>query len=442
MPDIEITRMETAGNAGGRLLGSHVQPLALSSPFNLKLTGWLLPAGRAPRGIALVSAERIGDRMLHRQINVTAPNLPPREVIARFPDVTTKQARGFLTTCSLLGLPREFTVLVEARLEDGPVTIAHIDGTRRALDTGYRPTYSPIMLKTMGRAGSTWVTHVIGAHPEAIAYRPFDFEPRMLDYWLEIVRMLTGPHAYAQAIAPDVRDSAWWDGRARWLGPLLLQDEPGVEHWVETESVEEFAAFAQRRVDSLYRHVAESQEKPAAVRFVERVHDWPERLLARELYEDARTIFLVRDPRDLLASRMAFNRRTGQAQFGFDKATDPEQYVHGWMRAEVGEWIDSWQEDEDGLLLRYEDLMERPDEVLHDVFEHAMLDSGAQTVAATLERAMAHKDDRQARHKTSAGGPGSIGRWREDLSPALQEACAEAFGDALEALGYEPARTP
>ena len=31
----------------------------------------------------------------------------------------------------------------------------------------------------------------------------------------------------------------------------------------------------------------------------------------------------------------------------------------------------------------------------------------------------------------------SIGRWRDDLSPALQEACAEAFAAPLAAFGYE-----
>ena len=164
--------------------------------------------------------------------------------------------------------------------------------------------------------------------------------------------------------------------------------------------------------------------------------------MAQELYDDARTVFLVRDPRDLLASRLAFNRRTGQPQFGYDKAAGPEEYVGGAMRAEVDEWMESWRRAGGDLLVRYEDLMSEPEATLHHVFEHAGLDSSPETVAATLERAQSLKDERQARHRTSAGGTGSIGRWRDDLSPALQDACAEAFGDALESLGYQSTSVP
>ena len=440
MPELEITRLETAGDAAGRLRGSVVHTLG-SSPFSLKVAGWALgPRGR-PRGIGLVAAEHLADRTVRHDINATAPNVPRPDVMEQFPDIPAGKPCGFVTACSLLGLPCDFHVLVEARFEDGPVTLAEIEGRRRPLRTGYEPAYAPILLKTLGRAGSTWMTHVIGAHPQAVAYRAFEYEPRMLDYWLEIVRLLTGPHAYAQSIAPDVRDAPWWDGRARWLGPLSMKGEPEVERWVETESVDEFAAFAQQRVDTFYGRVAKSQEKSQTVRFVERAHERPEWVMAQELYDDVRTVFLVRDPRDLLVSRLAFNRRTGQPQFGYDRAASPEEYVGGAMRAEVEEWMESWRRGRDGLLVRYEDLMTNPETTLHDVFEHASLDSSPQVVTATLERARATKDERQARHKTSPGGTGSIGRWREDLSPALQNACTEAFGDALESLGYEPART-
>ena len=442
MPELQITRLETAGDAGGRLRGSFVQHLPPTSPYSLKLSGWALgPEGR-PRGIGVVATESVHGETIRHRLSVTAPNQVRPDVERDFPDVPGAKLSGFIVACSLLGVPCDFRLAVEARFEDRRVTIGHVEGRRQRLHTGYQPRFAPIMLKTMGRAGSTWMTHVIGAHPQVVAYRPFEYEPRMLDYWLEIVRLLTGPYAYAQAVAPDVRNAQWWDGRARWLGPLSLDSEPDVQHWVETESVEEFTAFAQHRVDNLYARVAKSQDKPQAVRFVERVHDRPERVMAHELYDDGRSLFLVRDPRDLLASRLAFNRRTGRPQFGYDEAAGPEEYVHGVMRAEVEEWMQSWRGAGDVLLVRYEDLMTDPEATLHDVFEHAGLDSSPEVVTATLERARTRKDERQARHRTSAGGAGSIGRWRNDLSPALQEACAEAFGDALESLGYEPARRP
>ena len=194
----------------------------------------------------------------------------------------------------------------------------HIEGTRRPIDTGFAPRFQPILVKTLGRAGSTWVTHVIGAHPQALAYRPFDFEPRMLDFWMEIVRTLSHPHSYAQAVDPDVdAERGWWVGRRRWLRPAatwapIRQSSAG---W-RPQSVERLAGFAQRQVDGFYESVAAAADKPDALRFVERSHEWHEIALARELYPDLRLVFLVRDMRDVLASRIAFVRKTGLAQFG------------------------------------------------------------------------------------------------------------------------------
>jgi hypothetical protein len=58
-------------------------------------------------------------------------------------------------------------------------------------------------------------------------------------------------------------------------------------------------------------------------------------------------------------------------------------------------------------------------------------------VAQVLQRARARAPERQAGHRTTADETASIGRWREDLPPALQDACGEAFAEALAAFGYE-----
>src|SRR4051812_28772540 len=139
-----------------------------SSPYALKIEGSALGADGPPRRVRVLSVEP-----LRRVLVATAPNTP--------------EPGGFATAVSLLGVPAAFALEVEAAPESGPpAVIARIEGTRPALRYTHTPRFQPVLLKTLGRAGSTWVTHVIGAHPGAVAYRPFDFEPRMLDYWLEI----------------------------------------------------------------------------------------------------------------------------------------------------------------------------------------------------------------------------------------------------------------
>ena len=427
MQDLEITRLECTGDAGGALAGSELKPPVVSSPFSLKLEGWALGHAGPPRRVRVVAVEAL-------------PDGPPlrRVLVATEPNAT--QPGGFRTACSLIGVPPEFHLQVEAVFEDAPpVTIAHIEGRRRPIDTGFAPRLEPILVKTLGRAGSTWVTHLVGAHPQALAYRPFDFEPRMLDFWMEIVRTLSHPHSYAQAVDPDAdAERGWWVGRRRGLGPLHLGADPPVERWLETQSLESLAGFAQRQVEGFYESVAAAADKAEALRFVERSHEWHEIVLARELYPDLRLIFLVRDMRDVLASRIAFVRKTGVAQFGLEPSRSEEEYVGGVMRTEVDDLYESWRAlDNDAVLLRYEDLMLQPEDTLAELFAHIGLAADAETMAQVLERARARAPERQAGHRTTADETASIGRWREDLPPALQDACAEAFAEALAAFGYE-----
>ena len=196
------------------------------------------------------------------------PDGPPLRRVLVATEPNTTQPGGFSTACSLIGVPAEFRLQVEATFEGAPaVTIAHIEGRRRRIETGFQPRFQPILVKTLGRAGSTWVTQALGAHPQALAYRPFDFEPRVLDFWMEIVRTLSHPHSYAQAVDPDVdAERAWWVGRRRARGPLDVGADPAVERWLETESVESLAGFAQAQVDAFYERVATAADKPAAVK--------------------------------------------------------------------------------------------------------------------------------------------------------------------------------
>jgi hypothetical protein len=418
MQGIEITRFENTTDAAAEVFS----PVA-SSPYSLKLRGRV--EGR-PRRIRVVAVEP-----LRRTLVAAAPNTSP--------------PGGFSTAVSLLGVPAEFALEVEAVFNAAtPATIARIDGRRPPLRAAAEPRHAPILLKTLGRAGSTWVTHLIGAHPQALAYRPFDFEPRVLDYWMEILRSLAQPYSYAQAINPDVDEGrGWFVGRRRALGPVELGADPAVEDWVETRSIEELATFALQRVDCFYDAVAESEQKPQASRFVERGHELHELVLVRELYRDARIVFLVRDMRDLLASRLAFNRKTGVSQFGLDGSESTEDYVRGTMRREIEDLRETWNAlAGEAMLLRYEDLITEPHATAQKLFAHTQLDADDQTVADVLGRARESRPERQAGHKTSGDDTASIDRWQRDLPADVQQACAETFAESLAAFGYEAGTRP
>jgi len=129
---------------------------------------------------------------------------------------------------------------------------------------------------------------------------------------------------------------------------------------------------------------------------------------------------------------------TGLTQFGYEPSIGDEEYVRGVMRTEVDDLYESWRALGDAaVLLRYEDLMLQPHDTLEALFAQLGLVADAETVTQVLERARARVPERQAGHRTTVNEQASMGRWRDDLTPALQEACAEAFAAPLAAFGYE-----
>ena len=81
--------------------------------------------------------------------------------------------------------------------------------------------------------------------------------------------------------------------------------------------------------------------------------------------------------------------------------------------------------------------------VLLAASSHAMANESRQAPADdacpdTAAASTTERTDDSDRHRTTADPRSSIGRWRHDLSPELQQECEAALAPALEAFGYEP----
>ena len=83
-----------------------------------------------------------------------------------------------------------------------------------------------------------------------------------------------------------------------------------------------------------------------------------------------------------------------------------------------------------------EELIQQPLPTLATVAEYLGIDQSPTTLSAMLERASQDTPELE-RHRTSESASASIGRWRRDLDPSLQQTAAEAFNEALSAFGYE-----
>ena len=123
--------------------------------------------------------------------------------------------------------------------------------------------------------------------------------------------------------------------------------------------------------------------------------------------------------------------------FGRDRMRSDEDFAH-----KIGSLYDDilrrWKESAGKAhLLRYEDLVLRPEETLASTMKYLELDSDVVTIEQMLQSATEKATELQHRHKTSTSLQGSVGRWRRDLDHALQSVCQDTFGVALREFGYE-----
>jgi hypothetical protein len=252
----------------------------------------------------------------------------------------------------------------------------------------------PLLSLSIGRSGTTFLMRLLSGHPQIVARQdyPLEFRP------------------FAFALFPDDPE-------------LLASAAPDIPQ-AEAFSVSD--AFA------LYRAMAEKMGKSPRF-FVEKLTGRldPQRIVTAT--PDARFLWLVRDPRDVLLSARAFDRkrrfRGFREQNGDSDETVVLKYADGFRRL-----IDS-AERTDARLVRYEQLIgSNGHAALADVFSWLELDTG-ETIVENAFRAAMNAED--GRHRTSSSPQQSIGRWRSEMSGHLIDLYARHFALIMPKLGYE-----
>ncbi|HUZ14610.1 MAG TPA: sulfotransferase [Gaiellaceae bacterium] len=396
----------------------------------MTVVGHALAAGRP---VDAVVVRYDGVELARTSCDATTPR-----VADAHPEVEHAGRSGFVLPFSLLGLPEQFEIQIEAEMESGEVLpIGTRRGTRTTLQTDYDPHLRPLFVTTLGRTGSSWLMLLLAQHPELVAYLPFRLEPRVASYWLAVTRALAEPRSYLQAIDPELWAGPWWLGNNRMRRNVAMKGERHIADWLGGRNIEAIASFAQRQIDSFYTEVENSKGKTTARFFVEkRFPDAINDRLAREIYGNAKEIFLVRDLRDVACSSLSFGAKRGAASFGRELVESDEEYFDV-LRSYALALRNAWRERQEGsLLLRYEDLIESPESEMARVFTYLGIEAGDVATSEVIAAAKLAEREGQEGHRTAASPAASVGRWRHDLSDDLKRAARDALADLLDEFGY------
>jgi hypothetical protein len=422
----------------GELLGA-----ALDSPrtgdnsdtYIIEVRGWALGRLAPVKSVQVLDGQRL---LLDVPLNVSRT-----DVASKYPEEAAGAMTGFHVLVKTLEVSPRFELTVRVKLEGSNESpIAMIQGTRKTLPAQAEGRIQPLMLTTIGRSGSKWLTSLLGCHPGIVAFEPLVFEPRVATYWMTVLRGLTTPASYFRQIHTES-----WQQRRWWLGDgergLPAAVDPPIVRWLGRDAIESLATICGERIQAFYEQVVAAGRRPSPRYFVEKYLLEPVvPNLISELYPGAREVILVRDFRDRLSSVLAWNEQRGDYGFGRDPSSSDDEYLIRRVLPDAEALLSRWRERADAAhLVRYEDLVVEPAATLAGVLGYLDLDADDATVEAMIKRASSEPALLDA-HRTVSDPAASIGRWRRDLPDELAERCDQLLRPALEGFGYSRAAEP
>lgn len=325
-------------------------------------------------------------------------------------------------------LGSEFRITVRAHTAFGVDDIAVVAGRNGRFSVRTRGIQA-LLMHQLGRAGSTMMMRLLAGHPEIAVFDDYPLETRPGLAWMHSLAVLLG----SQTVRPG--DEPFFDDiDVATANPYLSEYFLGADVFGDQQrgGFDRLRGVIADMVEDTYLH-----RRPGASFFAEKfriesTHAARTQQTTLATWPASRQIILVRDPRDLLCSRLSFNRQRSEASFDLDLTDDavtgaPTIVRH--LRLAARQLLAF----PDAILVRYEDLVEHPTATATRVFRELGLDHGFATVREAVENAVASRSDE---HVTTLSPAASIGRWRSELPVDAAGHLAAELIDELALFGY------
>jgi hypothetical protein len=281
----------------------------------------------------------------------------------------------------------------------------------------------PIMVTAPGRSGTTLLMGLLAKSPAIVAAELVPYELRLLSYYSAAFNVLTAPGDLEKSTHPDKLDG---DGYHIGFNPFQSAQYAAAfrDRSLLTDYYQDFAPsrtldYVRDMVGDYYGRLARDKSKPGARYFAEKGNNLhaPTRAFMRRVFGDVRELVILRDPRDVLCSHMAYF--SSSPEKAFNQLSHASRQLLA-IRAEALP---------DVHILKYEDMV-RGDAACFTALS-AFLDVKVEPETGVRPQEVFR------RHGTSVSPQASVARWRTHLPEALKARCAQDWGHFLTSFGYD-----
>lgn len=264
-----------------------------------------------------------------------------------------------------------------------------------------------------GRVGSTLLMQLLATSDEVVLERRYpEGEFRYLSYCLRIAEWVATP--WNPKLHPGVTELLF--GPADLGGPLPFSPSlVDIEHLGRTVLEGMWRAFSEEL----------RRSSPRGRYYAEKVVGDAELLLETAI--PLRLVDLVRDPRDIYCS---IRSRSGGTGFGRLEGQSDDEFLEAMVATQRQRLMAMARTPPtvDRMMIRYEDLVLDLASLANELSEWLGLSLNAEAVLAGREQ--------NRHHMTSASPKESIGRWRNELSPAEASKIWDPLASEIAAWGY------
>lgn len=297
----------------------------------------------------------------------------------------------------------------------------------------------PILMTSLGRSGSTVIMNCLARHPDILVADAPPYENRHATYMASACYLTSAPGDHVKSQSPDA-----FEGQDRKLGTnpynhisyiARIAEAQKLHDFYASEQTERSVSFCLNSIDGYYETIAQIQAETSKRWFAEKLLPSRQCNILLNIYSDARTLVLLRDPRDIIVSSHKMNARRGTLSFGRAPHMSDEEWILSFARG-YRQLEGFYKRVKDmAALLRYEDFVLDRRGALSTMFSDLRLpahENDLDEIEAFLDQ-----DTYASQHATTESVKKSVGNWRTFEDKTFVDLVGAHLGPIAVEFGYE-----